>query len=65
MTGGIMTAAERERRTEMYLRAAREAFPGWDFHEVFGGWEAVPAGTTVVRSEDLDGIVSKLRERAR
>lgn len=44
------------------LAAAREAFPGWDFRETFGGWLAVPSGTPVVRAMDLDGIVAKLRD---
>jgi hypothetical protein len=45
------------------LGAARAEFPGYDFHQVFGGWEAVPAGTQVVRAMFLDGLLEKLRER--
>jgi hypothetical protein len=62
---GIPAAEIRDRETERErrLRAAQAAFPAWDFHEVFAGWEAVPKGTPVVRSVDLDGIVAKLRAR--
>lgn len=47
----------------MYLDQALKEFPDWDFHQVFGGWEAVPAGTPVIRSIDLEGVVEKLRAR--
>lgn len=60
---GTQTANQRHASTERWLAAAREAFPDWDFHAVFGGWEAVPKGTPVVRSVDLDGLVAKLRSR--
>jgi hypothetical protein len=61
--GGIQTAAQWEAERERYLKAAQEAFPDWDFHPVFAGWEAVPKGTPVIRSMDLDGIIEKLRQR--
>jgi hypothetical protein len=38
-------------------------FPGLDIHSVFGGFEAVPAGTPVIRSASLDGLREKLAER--
>jgi hypothetical protein len=44
------------------LAAARAACPGWDIHRVFAGYEAVPAGTPVLRSTDLDGLVDKIRQ---
>lgn len=45
------------------LQATSEAFPDWDIHRVFGGYEAVPKGTPVVRSIDLDGLAQKLHSR--
>jgi hypothetical protein len=56
------TAAQWQKQNEQLLAAAREAFPGWDFHPVFGGWEAVPEGTPVVRSMDLGSLMEKLAE---
>jgi hypothetical protein len=46
------------------LQAAREAFPEWDIIRVFGGYLAVPKGTPVVQSIDLDGISEKIRRSA-
>ncbi len=46
------------------LAAAREAFPEWDIHPVFGGYLAVPKGTPVIQSIDVDGIAEKLRRAA-
>jgi hypothetical protein len=34
--------------------------PGWEIHRVFGGYEAVPAGTAVIRSPYLSSIAEKL-----
>jgi hypothetical protein len=45
---------------EKLIAALKERYPGWDIHRVFGGWEAVPAGTAVIRSMDLEGIGEKL-----
>ena len=59
----FLTAAQRQAEIDRLLAAARAEFPGWSFREVFGGWEAVPAGTPVVRSSDLAGVIEKLRER--
>lgn len=64
MTQVKTTAAEVDANEARYLEAARDAFPHWDFLETFGGWEAVPAGTAVVRAETLDAVVMKLRKRA-
>ena len=36
--------------------------PGWEIHRVFGGYEAVPAGTAVIRSAYLSSIAEKLDE---
>ena len=60
---GFQTAAERQAETGRLLAAARAEFPHWSFSEVFGGWLAVPAGTPVVQSVDLEGVIEKLRER--
>jgi hypothetical protein len=54
----------RDMREQSRLRAAEQAFPDWDFHQVFGGWEAVPKGSPVIRGMDLDSVVAKLRMRA-
>lgn len=45
---------------EAALQRMRAKHPAWDIHEVFGGYEAVPAGTSVVRSTDLEGLDEKL-----
>lgn len=55
------TAAEEAE--ERRLAAARDAFPGWEITETFGGYMAVPAGTPRVQSVSLDGLVRKLREQ--
>jgi hypothetical protein len=60
---GVRTAAERQAETERLLQIAREEFPEWEVREVFGGWEAVPAGTPVIRSSDLQGVLDKLRAK--
>jgi hypothetical protein len=57
------TAAQRDRQTARQLAALREEFPGWEFRPVLGGWLAVPEGTTVIQSVDLDGVAEKLRSR--
>jgi hypothetical protein len=36
--------------------------PGWEIHRVFGGYEAVPTGTVVIRSAYLSAIAEKLDE---
>lgn len=53
------TAASGE--TDPQLEAARAAFPEWDISRQWSGYEAVPKGTTVVRSMFLDGLLEKLR----
>jgi hypothetical protein len=63
--GDMPTAAQRNAREEWLLKAAREAFPGWDFRRVFGGWEAVPTGTPVIQGIDLEVVMEKLRSRQR
>lgn len=56
-----LTAAEEAE--DARLAAARDAFPAWLIVEMLGGFAAVPAGTEVVDSFSLDGLVRKLRER--
>jgi hypothetical protein len=58
---GIRTAAQRDAETDRRLRAAREAYPEWDITPVFAGYLATPAGTPVIQSTDIDGIVAKIR----
>jgi hypothetical protein len=55
-----VTASPSSRRTS---NAVREAFLHWEVIKVFWGWLAVPKGTPVIQSSDLDGIVEKLRAR--
>jgi hypothetical protein len=43
------------------LEALRAQFPEWDITRVFGGFEAVPQGTTVLRAMFVDGLAEKLR----
>jgi len=51
-------------RIESELKAQiAEKFPGWDVHDVFGGFEAVPAGTPVIRASALESLIGKLAER--
>jgi hypothetical protein len=59
--GGFPTAAQRDKETARQLAAMRDEFPGWEFRLVLGGWLAVPEGTPVIQSVDLDGVAEKLR----
>ena len=61
--GGFPTAAPRDKQTARQLAAMREEFPGWDFRQVFGGWEAVPEGTPVIQGMSLESVAEKLRDR--
>lgn len=36
--------------------------PGWEIHRVFGGYEAVPTGTVIIRGVHLSSIAEKLDE---
>lgn len=57
-TSTSMSHTETEVATD--LDALREAFPAWDIHRVFGGYEAVPAGTPVIRGVYLESMAEKL-----
>lgn len=59
----IRTAESVSANTGRRIAAAREEFPKWDFHEVFGGFEAVPADTPVIRAMFIDVLLEKLRHR--
>ena len=59
----VANRTAREEEDERQLKAARDSFPGWEIREVFDGFLAVPAGTVVIHSTDLDSIVRKLREQ--
>lgn len=51
-------------KAETRLRAAiGEEFPDVDIHIVFGGFEAVPAGTVVIRASTLETLMGKLAAR--
>ena len=60
---GYQTAAQLEARENALLAAARREFPHWSFSKMLDGWMAVPAGTPVVQSVDIEGVIEKLRER--
>lgn len=55
---------EQEQAEERRLLAARDAFPDWRIVEVFGGYLAVPAGSSIVQAIELDDLVLKLRQAA-
>jgi hypothetical protein len=57
------TAASVDAETGRRIAAAGEEFPDWDIREVFGGFEAVPAGTPVIRAMFIDVLIEKLRVR--
>jgi hypothetical protein len=61
--GGWPTAAQRSAQEDRLLQTARETFPDWTIVQVFGGWLAVPEGTPLVQSVDLEGVLEKLRSR--
>jgi hypothetical protein len=58
------TAAQRDAMERAALEQARREFPDWDIRPAFPGWEAVPKGTPVIRSADLEGVLEKLRRHA-
>jgi hypothetical protein len=45
--------------------AARRRHPGWDIHQDFAGWTAVPAGTPVLQAMYLDSLEEKITEAER
>lgn len=49
-----------EQPPEPTVDEVRRRHPGWDVIEVFGGFEAVPEGTTVVRAMWLSILDAKL-----
>jgi hypothetical protein len=57
------TAASVSAETDRSIAAAKNEFPQWDIHEVFGGFEAVPAGTPVIRAMFISVLLEKLRHR--
>lgn len=58
-----MTGTERaEREREAAAAIARE-FPDQEWSGMFGGFRAVPKGTTVTESHTLWGLLAKLRKR--
>jgi hypothetical protein len=60
----VETVADlREAQAERNLRLAQEEFPDWDFLRVFGGWQAVPKGTPVIKSVYLETLLEKLRKQ--
>jgi hypothetical protein len=47
---------------EQLLAYIAARHPGWDVHRIFGGWEAVPRKTRVIRGVYLDSIAERLDE---
>jgi len=45
------------------LKSAQETFPDWEIRPLFGGYVAVPKGTPVITSVDVDGMVMKIYKR--
>jgi len=45
------------------LALIAERWPDWEISRVFGGWEALPRGTEVIRAAYLDSIAERLAER--
>jgi hypothetical protein len=61
----VQALAEAEEKSDALLRAARESFPDHDIYETFGGYMAVPKGTVIIQSTEIDALVGKLRESLR
>lgn len=59
----IASLTEAERAADALLQAARESFPDCDIIETFGGFMAVPKGTSIVQAVSLDALVAKLRSQ--
>jgi hypothetical protein len=57
-----MPSEARDEAEQRLLKATQETFPNWDFHKIFGGWEAVPRETPVIRGVDLHSIIEKLTD---
>lgn len=47
----------------MTVDEVRAQFPGWDIRPVFGGYAAVPKGSSLVVAMYLDSLVEKIREQ--
>jgi|HubBroStandDraft_2_1064218.scaffolds.fasta_scaffold269479_4 hypothetical protein len=56
-------SAAREKAEARLLAAIAEEFPDVDIHGVFGGYEALPRGTEVIRAMTLDSMMGKLAAR--
>ena len=47
------------------MQDAERQYPEWDFHQVLGGYFAVPKGTPVIKGMFVASVTDKLRERER
>lgn len=56
----VEALAKQEEKADAKLQAARDSFPEWDIYETFGGFMAVPKGTTILQSTELDALLGKL-----
>ena len=59
----VNAMAAQEAKANALLQAARDSFPDWDIYETFGGFMALPKGTVIIQSTELDALVGKLRAR--
>lgn len=55
--GDLLTSAEERRE----LERLRAEFPTYSIDKIFGGWQAVPRGTVVLRGMYLETIAERLR----
>jgi hypothetical protein len=58
-----MTGAQREQAEARLFAEIADRYPGWTVYTVFGGYEAVPDGVTVVRAMNLERLLEKLAEQ--
>ena len=54
--------ADRRKREEGELAAIAAEFPDRETVRVFGGWESVPKGVTVIRTVTTTALLRNLRE---
>jgi hypothetical protein len=61
MTGHDSGSCQRKHEGAMgEIERLKDRFPEWDFHELFGNFFAVPAGTPLLPSSELDDLKEKV-----
>lgn len=58
-----MPGDERLRLEREAAAAIAEEFPDWEWSTMSGTYRAMPAGTPVIDSRTLPGVLAKLRKR--